>query len=170
MKSPQPSSATCLSETQAMLEAISAGFFEAYFEKSQLPCRRFKKLRFEVNPTPAADGQAQIVQLRAEGLGASGEAFPVANLEAVAGRNFRAVRYAVEFSEGELSQLLSQPGCCGLRFMPGVLRNGSSPECPALIAVGVKADGFDIGGGAGYLRSGRTVNFSLAGRRLRLAA
>ena len=146
----QTTFSTRLSQSEAMLKAIQAGFFEAFLEKNEVKkvfvkrnCQTIR-LHFSLN----SNGQAMLV---ASSVSSNGQQSLLASrkLTCSQNRNQMAVPYSVDFASGELYQLLAQPDCTGLRFFPGIL----SDSRPTLIAVAVESKGFDMADGPGYLQS-----------------
>lgn len=146
-----------LDQSEAILESLQAGFFEAYFEKEMLTAlcepKTFKIVRMEFihrgnQPTVCA----KIVDLK-------GKERKVAERPVAA--DFFTRRhagqaeesYSAEFSTSELQAIFSQPNCVGMRIMPGLAKTPDGGPKRTFIAVGVQEGGFDMAQGLGYLRS-----------------
>lgn len=142
-----------LSQSEAMLEAVQAGFFEVFFEKNDLfallahPQTQF--IRFQSFSLSKAEKT-----LIATALNENGQCIPaVTNYLLGEGiiptgkTSRRAIRCCVNFHVGELLQLLMEPESAGVRLFPGMQDHQKT-----LIAVAVDHRGFDIERGAGYIR------------------
>ena len=156
-KPPAASRCVRLSQSEAMLEAMQAGFFEVFFEKRELNALlsdpRCQTIRFHFLPLAkdekalaaiALDNAGHTLQTPGNYMLGTGTVNPDG-----------ASNCCVDFPASDLLQLLLQPDCNGIRLFPGLLHSRQR----TLIAVGVNSLGFDIEAGAGYLRS-RQVVFS----------
>ena len=146
-----------LSQSDAILESIQAGFFELFFGKAEigfaLAKNDCKSIRVEL---VVREGNGSLLKVYA--IEPNGRKYCIAQSSVASGGVTPARitatirRCTVEFSACDLQLLLSQPDCVGVRFFPGLLSVVGSNE-PTLIAVGVRSGGFDIAEGPGYLRS-----------------
>ena len=151
MKTTINSRTTRLSQSEAMLEAIQNGFFEAYLDKSEmshcLETNQVRRIRLAFSKLSTGERL-----LLAKTINWSGIESILAQKQITGNPDFNtsftgSSNFSVEFSLNDLQELLSQPECTGLRFYPGWKQ-----QRPTLIAVAVRKNGFDIADGVGYLK------------------
>jgi hypothetical protein len=148
---------TRLSQSEAMLQALQAGFFEVFFEKNQLMALLANStcdfIRFTQFPLSENTRTLTAIAI-GKGKTAIGSTrnYLTGNGTVTSKRHtsgsFKKSNFFVDFHCGDLLQLLSAVHCIGIRIFPGLLPG----RRPTLIAVGVDERGFDIPGGAGYIQ------------------
>ena len=146
----QTSLSTRLSQSEAMLNAIQAGFFEAFLEKNEFNAvvRKQNCQSIRLNFSSTYNGQGFI---QAKVVNRKGQEYLFTSQQVACNHTMvtKPKQYSVDFAPADLQELISQPDCSGLRFFPGT----TSDSEPTLIAVGVQSKGFDIANGTGYLCS-----------------
>jgi hypothetical protein len=145
---------TRLSQSEAMLNAIQAGFFEAFLEKREVKkvVRKRSCHSIRLNFTSSYNGRGFI---QAKVVNRKGQEILLASKEVTCSQTLAPEprQYSVDFTPLELQSLLAQPDCTGLRFFPGI----TSDQKPTFVVVGVQSKGFDIADGTGYLCSYRVT-------------
>lgn len=141
-----------LSESDAMLQALQAGFFEVFFTRHQiinlLTDDGCEAIRFI--PLHTANNNFTLAACtidRNGNLSANKKNFTSGQGHKV--QQASIAGFSAVFQAGDLLRLLSGPDCSGIRLLPGLPDGKQS----TLTAVGVDARGFDISGGAGYIQS-----------------